>query len=120
LDQQTTVLELRQIVRAFCDERDWEQFHGAKDLAIGVSTEAAELLEHFRFRSDAECETLLREPDGRQEIEHELVDVLFFVLRFADRYGIDLDDAFRRKMSRNAQRYPVDKSKGSNRKYSEL
>lgn len=107
-------------VKAFCSERDWDQFHDIKELAIGVSTESAELLEIFRFRSKTECDALVTEPASRESIEDELADVFFFVVRMCEKYGLDLDEAFARKMEKNARKYPVDKSRGSNRKYDQL
>jgi NTP pyrophosphatase (non-canonical NTP hydrolase) len=119
-DEDTRVGQLKALVAGFCSARDWDQYHGAKDLAVGIVTEAAELLDLFRFKSDTEIETALADPSQRSKAEHELADVFFFVLRFAQRYGIDLSAAFARKMALNAERYPVDKAKGSNRKYTEL
>lgn len=118
-DRDATIAALKSLVERFCTERDWDRFHEPKDLAVGVVTEAAELLELFRFRSDAEVETLLAGPK-REQVEHELADVTFFVLRMAERLRIDLTSAFLRKLELNAQRYPVDKARGSNRKYTEL
>ena len=119
-DTDTSLAVLKDRAAAFCEERDWDRFHGARDLAIGIVTEAAELLEIFRFRSDEEIEALLADPEGRQRVEHEAADVLFFVVRLAQRHGIDLAAAFEEKLALNAERYPVDKSRGSNRKYTEL
>ncbi len=111
-----SILELQERVRRFCEARDWDQFHGAKDLAIGIITEASELLELFRFRSDQEVEDLFQKPDRRAAIEAELADVLIFVLRFAQRYEIDLSEAVLRKLASNEERYPVESSRGSNEK----
>jgi NTP pyrophosphatase (non-canonical NTP hydrolase) len=110
---------LQKIVRAFCEMREWDQFHTAKDLAIGVSTEAGELLDLFRFKTDAEIKDRLGEPEFRRKVEHELADVFFFILRFAQMNGIDLSEALRAKMEVNASKYPVATAKGSNRKYNE-
>ena len=118
-DDDTPLAKLRDRVHAFCTERDWDRFHGPRDLAIGVVTEAAELLEIFRFRSEAEAADLLKDEQGRKRVEQELADVLFFVLRMADRHGIDLTSAFLQKLAANAERYPVEKSRGSNKKYDE-
>jgi len=107
-------------VQAFCEARDWDQFHNIKDLAIGVVTEGAELLELFRFQSPEECEALLLEPAKRQALEDEMADVLFFLLRIAGRYHIDLPSALRAKIKKNAAKYPVEKARGSNRKYDEF
>jgi NTP pyrophosphatase (non-canonical NTP hydrolase) len=119
-DASTTLAALKDIVRAFCEARDWDQFHGPRDLAIGVVTEAAELLDRFRFKGDAECTAMLADPESRVAVEHELADTLFFILRFAERNGIDLTAAVERKLALNAERYPVAKARGSNRKYTEL
>ncbi len=112
--------DLQARVQHFCEEREWDQFHDIKELAIGVSTEAAELLEIFRFQSREQCEALLRDGLKREEIEDEIADVLFFILRMAGRYGIDLPRAVEKKMAKNAIRYPVEKARGSNRKYDEF
>ncbi len=119
-DADTPIAVLRDRIAAFCTEREWDPFHGPRDLAIGVVTEAAELLELFRFRSEAESSALLSDPVGRRRVEDELADVLFFVLRFAERHGIDLTTASLAKLAQNAVRYPVEKARGSNRKYDEL
>lgn len=116
---QSQLQELQQLIRQFCEERDWNQFHTPKDLAIGISTEAAELLDIFRFKSEIQIQQLLEQPASRKEIEHELADVFFFVLRFADRNGVDLQQALQTKMQLNSEKYPVATSRGSNKKYNE-
>lgn len=112
--------ELTHIVRVFCEARDWDQFHGPKDLAIGVITEAAELLEHFRFQSDEQALALLNDPEFKVEIEDELADVLFFLLRFSQRFDVDLNNALQRKIEKSERKYPVEKAKGKNIKYTKL
>ena len=111
---------LTDMVVRFCKERDWDQVHNLKDLAIGISTEAGELLDIFRFRNESECMGMMSTDKGRTDISDELADVLFFVLRFAHVAGIDLEDALYSKIAKNAEKYPVEKAKGSNLKYSEL
>lgn len=103
-------------VRQFCEDRDWSQFHTPKDLAIGMTTEASELLELFRFQNDEQMSAMLRDEHYRQKIGDELADQLFFLLRFADLYGFDLQHELQRKIAKNAQRYPVESSRGSNAK----
>jgi NTP pyrophosphatase (non-canonical NTP hydrolase) len=115
-----TIDKLKSIVQAFCEVRDWDQYHGPKDLAIGVSTEAAELLEHFRFQSDEQALALLNDPHVKEEIEDELADVLFFLLRFSQRFDVDLTSALLRKIEKSERKYPVDKAKGKNTKYTKL
>lgn len=97
------MIDLKEKIRVFCDARDWDKYHSAKDLAIGIITEAAELLEHFRFNSNDESEGALRDPDKRREIAAELADILYFVVRFAQRYNIDLSDALDAKLRLNVQ-----------------
>ena len=101
----TSIEQLTQQVRTFCEERDWDQYHGPKDLAIGVITEASELLEHFRFQSEEQSLALLQDPKQREDIEDELADVLFFVLRFAQRFDVDLEKALMRKIGRKSGGY---------------
>jgi NTP pyrophosphatase (non-canonical NTP hydrolase) len=116
METQDTLQSSMDRIRRFCEERDWDRFHSPKDLAIGVVTEASELLEIFRFQTDEDMKVLLEDPKSREHIGQELADVLYFVLRFAQRYGFDLLAEFNAKMDRNVERYPVDTAKGSNRK----
>ncbi len=115
-----TLQELIEKVQSFCEERDWDQFHNPKDLAIGISTEANELLDIFRFKSLEDIEELFRNPDKREHVEEEIADVLFFVLRFAQRNDIDLRSALEMKLQKNALKYTVEVSRGKNNKYNEL
>lgn len=101
---ETTLTTLRDALRRFADERDWNQFHSPKNLAISVSLEAAELLEHFQWTGDAA-------PGAKQEIAHEMADVLLYLVRLADRLDIDLLEAAARKMELNALKYPIPKEK---------
>ncbi|MEM7645447.1 MAG: nucleotide pyrophosphohydrolase [Pseudomonadota bacterium] len=108
--------QLSQQIKEFCDEREWDPFHGPKDLAIGAVTEASELLEHFRFQSDEQIANLLNNETSRKAIGEELADVLFFILRFAQKYEFDLYQCFQEKMQKNARKYPVSEFKGKNHK----
>ena len=112
-----SVKTLMDAVRAFCEARDWDQFHTPKELAIGISTEANELLEIFRFMTDEQQAKLLADEQTRGHIEDELADTAFFVLRFAQMNGIDLSRALERKIAKNAKKYPVETSRGDNRKH---
>ena len=107
-------------VANFCEARDWDQFHDIKELAIGLITESSELLELFRFQNADECATMLNQPTKREKIEDELADVFFFLLRLSGRYKIDLASALENKMAKNELKYPVERSRGNNRKYDEL
>lgn len=115
-----TVNELINKVKAFCEERDWDQFHNPKDLAIGISTEANELLDIFRFKSMDDIDEIMSNKEKREHVEEELADVFFFVLRFAQMNHIDLKDALEMKIEKNARKYPADKVKGKNMKYNEI
>jgi NTP pyrophosphatase (non-canonical NTP hydrolase) len=120
MDNQVVLQKIKDQIKEYCEDRDWTKFNGAKDLAIGVSTEAAELLEHFRFKSDKEVEELFKDLGKKEEISDELVDIIWFVFRLAQLYDIDISEAFDKKIAKAAKKYPVEKFKGSNKKYSEV
>ena len=120
MDSKTSIAELKQLVKVFCEARDWDQFHGPKELAIGVITEAAELLEHFRFMSETQMQKLLSDSAKRKEIQSELADILFFILRFSQRFDIDLSTSLKAKLKHNATKYPVRRARGKNLKYTDL
>ena len=108
---------LRRRLERFAVERDWEQFHSPKNLILALVGEVGEVAEHFQWRSDEAADAL---PEGvRDEVALELADVLFYLVRLADRLDISLEQAAQRKLAINEQRYPVDKVRGSSRKYSE-
>ena len=115
-DSTTTLENLKTIVGQFCRERDWDQFHSAKELAIGAVTESSELLEHFRFQSAEQVEAIMNDAIKRGEVENELADILFFIIRFSEKYGVDLASAFENKMAKNSKRYTVKEFKGQNHK----
>jgi NTP pyrophosphatase (non-canonical NTP hydrolase) len=121
LDDTTTgVAELKEMVKRFSEERDWDQFHNAKDLAIGIVTEASELLDTFRFKSEKEVTDSFKDEKTAKSIRDELADVLYFAFRLAQRYNIDISQSLGEKIKDNAKRYPVEKARGSNKKYTEL
>jgi dCTP diphosphatase len=105
-------------LRQFAAERDWDQFHSPKNLAMALSVEAAELLEHFQWLSDAESAALV--PEKRAKMREELADVLLYLIRLADKLDIDLATAAADKLNVNAQKYPVQKARGSSKKYTEF
>ena len=111
--------ELRKAIVDFTQERDWDQYHNPKDLAVGMVTEGSELLEIFRFKTPEECRELLSDPKRLEEIRDELSDVFYFVLRFAQMNDIDLFSALEDKIAKNDAKYPADKVRGCNRKYDE-
>lgn len=120
MDQETNMHEMKEKIKKFCEDRDWDQFHGAKELAIALIIETAELLEHFRWKTNKEVAEMFENKSRKEEIEDEMADVLYFLIRIAQKYNIDLSQALNRKMSKNERKYPVDKSRGSNKKYTEL
>ena len=109
---------LRSKLRLFAEERDWDKFHSPKNLAAALSVEAAELLEHFQWLTESESASLPNEK--RVEVSEELADVLLYLIRLADRLDIDLIHAAEQKLLKNAEKYPVGKSKGKSAKYTEL
>ena len=117
-DKEVTLEELKIKVKEFCEKRDWDQFHNPKELAIGISTEANELLQIFRFKSEEDMKKVMSS-DKRIEVEEELADVLYFVLRFAQMNNIDLSSAVSNKIEKNNKKYPAEKVKGCNKKYNE-
>ncbi len=110
--------ELRGALRRFAAERDWDQFHCPKNLAIALSVEAAELLEHFQWMPEADSARL--SPEQHAKVREELADVLLYLVRLADRLEVDLLAAAGEKIDLNARKYPVDKARGNSRKYTEL
>lgn len=108
---------LRDKLRLFVAERDWDQFHSPKNLAIALSIEAAELLEHFQWTGDVESQNLTAEK--LEQIGDELADVLIYLVRLSDKLGVDLLDVASRKTAKNALKYPVAKVTGSSKKYTE-
>lgn len=119
MDNNTTVEELKNKVKKFCEARDWDQFHNPKELAIGMSTEANELLQIFRFKNEQDMKEFMSS-DRKLEAEEELADLVYFALRFAQMNNIDLTTAIENKMKKNDNKYPVEKAKGSNKKYNEF
>lgn len=96
MDKDITIDEIKKVVQQFCEDRDWDQFHNPKELAIGISTEANELLQLFRFKSEEDMNRLMNS-DRKTEVEEELADIFYFVLRFAQMNNIDLSAAVDRK-----------------------
>jgi NTP pyrophosphatase (non-canonical NTP hydrolase) len=112
------VQELQTALRRFAEERDWGQFHTPKNLAASLSIEAAEVLEHFQWLTDEQSQNL--SPEQRDKVALEIADVLLYLLQLADKLQIDPLAAARDKLTLNAAKYPVDKARGSSRKYTEL
>ena len=115
---QDPLRELRDALRRFSADRDWEQFHSPKNLAMALSVEAAELLEHFQWLSEEQSRTLSAEQ--RTRVREELADVLIYLVRLADKLDVELLAAAHDKLVLNAAKYPADKARGNSRKYTEL
>jgi NTP pyrophosphatase (non-canonical NTP hydrolase) len=107
-----SLLTIKDRLRQFNNERDWDQFHDTKNLALSISIEAAELNECFLWKSAEEAD--------KAKVEEELADVFLCGIMLADKYGIDIKDICLKKIEKNAQKYPVEKAKGKANKYNEL
>lgn len=118
-DNTATLLQLKAIARQFIVERDWNRYHPAKNLAVNLVVESTELLEIFTWLTPEQSEEKMKK-ENRSEVEHELADVFFSLLAICAKYEIDLSTAFEAKMKLNAQKYPIEKSYGINKKYTEL
>lgn len=103
---------IQEELRSFNKERDWEQFHNGKDLAIGLSIEASELLEAFLWKSPEDVKV--------EKIKEELADVLNYAFQMADKYNFDIKEIMLEKIRKNGAKYPVEKAKGNALKYTEL
>ncbi len=106
-DKTTTITDLKAIVAQFVAARDWQSYHNAKNLAMSIAIEAAELQEHFQWVSIEEGQQYLQTPENRAEVADELADVLIYCLSFAIQAEIDVSEAIRAKMSRNEFRFPA-------------
>ena len=109
--------QIKERLRNFADERDWDQFHSPKNLAMALIVETAELVEHFQWLKEEESTTL--GPDKLEEVGQELADIQIYLIRLADKLDIDLMTAVANKIELNAKKYPVAKVKGSFSKYTE-
>ena len=119
MDNKTTISEVKKMVQEFCEVRDWDQFHSPKELAISIATEAGELLQCFRFKSDEESRKIWKGKKG-EHVNEEIADVFYFTLRLAQLYNIDLVEILQDKLKKNDDKYPVEKCKGCNKKYDEF
>lgn len=110
--------ELSQQLDLFARERDWHQFHSPKNLASALTVEAGELLEHFQWLTEEQSRALT--PEKTQAVGEEVADVLFYLIQLANALGIDPVAAAQVKLQLNAQKYPVDRARGSAKKYNEI
>lgn len=121
MDNKTTLQELKEELRAFRDEREWEQFHKPKDLAMSITVEASELLELFLWLDEEEVQKRMDEDETfRNKVHEEIGDVFITAYMFAIRTGLDISDVVREKLKKTAKKYPVEKAKGVSTKYTDL
>ncbi len=116
-ERDSELANLREVVRQFAEERDWDQFHTPKNLSSALCVEAAELLEHFQWLERGDAAEL--GPNQLEQVRHEMADVLVYLVRLADKLDVDLHAAVLEKMVLNRAKYPADKVRGDSRKYSE-
>lgn len=109
--------QLSRRLRRFAQERDWEQFHSPKNLSMALIAECAELVEHFQWLTEEQSHDL--PDDKRVEVELEMADIQIYLLRLAERLGVDLLGAVERKIAINEHKYPADRVRGSAKKYTE-
>jgi NTP pyrophosphatase (non-canonical NTP hydrolase) len=114
----SSLSQLSSEIKKFNKDRDWEQFHTPKNLASAVVVEASELLEHFLWTKDKDTQAFDQKKLG--EIKEEVGDVLICLVNFADKLGIDLIEAAQQKLIKNGKNYPIEKSKGSSKRHTEL
>lgn len=112
------IKDLTEKIKKFRDERDWKQFHNAKDVALSLVLEAVEVMEHFQWKNEDEIKKYIE--SNKSDIGEELADVLYWVLLMCNDLDIDILDALDRKMDKNEKKYPIEKSKGKHTKYNEL
>ena len=112
------IQEIAGILREFAAAREWEQYHTPKNLAAAMSVEAAEVLEHFQWLTDEQSMAI--DPARRTAVSHELADVMLYLIRLADKLGIDIVCAAHEKIAINAAKYPVELVRGSAKKYDEF
>ncbi len=120
MDSTTNVAKLKKLMEDFVQERDWAQFHTPKDLSIALAIEAAELMEIFQWKEQKTAGDIKNDEKTMAKIREELADVILYSLAIANRLDIDVSSAVEHKMVRNKQKYPIDKAKGTSKKYTEL
>ncbi len=119
-DADTTFEEFKTRIRLFSQERDWDQFHTPKNLSMALAAEAAELMEHFLWLDSSQSRNLVDDPVKGPKVREEIADILIYALEFANVTGIDVAKAIEDKIRVNGIKYPVEKARGSAKKYNEL
>lgn len=111
---------IQQKLREFANERDWEQFHTPKNLAIALSVETSELLEIFQWMTDQQAVNIKNDLKAMERVSHEVADVMLYLLRLADVLSLDLNKIIENKIKVNEMKYPIEKSRGTAKKYTDL
>ena len=111
-DKETTILELKNFVENFFQEREWSQFHNAKNLSMALTIEACELMDIFKWNTPEECDSMMSEKNTRQDATDELADIIIYAIAFANRNNINISNAINQKMIKNRIKYPADKYRG--------
>jgi dCTP diphosphatase len=112
-----TLGDIAEKLRRFTEERDWDQYHSPKNLAMAMTVEVAELLEHFQWLTEEQSKDL--PPEKKAQVAEEMADIQIYLIRMADKLGIDILDSVRGKISQNEKKYPTDRVRGDARKYNE-
>ena len=107
-------------VTKFIEDRDWDQFHSIKNLSMALSVETSELVEIFQWLKEDESNNVSENPKMKLKVEEEIADIFVYLLRIATKSNIDIEDVVLAKIKKNAEKYPVEKAKGSAKKYTDL
>ncbi len=116
-NKKTSLEQIREEIKEFIKERDWEQFHSPKNISMSIAIEAAELMEHFQWLTEEQSKKLLKDKQKRRAIEDELADIAIFILDFCNLCNIDLEEIIEMKLKKTAEKYPAEIVKGKAHKY---
>lgn len=119
-DSDVTLRQIKQMISQFVEERDWLQYHDPKNLVMALMSEVGELADQFRWVKNTESHALATSPDHAEEVADELADIMMFAFEFASVCNIDISSAIASKLEKNAAKYPIEKAKGSCKKYDRL
>ena len=120
MDNKVSVSSLKEAVAEFRDDRDWLKFHNPKDLSIAISVESSELEELFLWKDDMSASRVRKDRKQFSRVKEEIADIFIYLLSLSNVLGLDMSEAVAEKLEQNSRKYPVSKSKGSNKKYNEL
>ena len=116
----TDMKKLHEEIQKFVTDRDWDQFHSVKNLSMALSVECSELVEIFQWMKEEKSNTVSTDPVILGKVKDEVADIFFYLMRIVDKTGIDLEEAVLTKIKKNEEKYPVEKSRGISKKYTEL